>query len=337
MRKFMLILIIQLAIVACNRENVNALLVSQIIADESSLFYKFNRISGHLASLAFDKNDNLYVADVGNNVILKISSNGSIEHYAGNGLYAHVDGYKNTASFLGPQGLCFDDADNLYVTETNYIRKITFEGTVSTIAGSPVSGNLPNQKYRDGLALYSRFSNVAFIAIDSTNNLYVTDSDNSCIRKIFKTGLVSTLAGDNQVGYKNGPSNTSRFNYPTGISIGKENKIYVSDWNNNSIRKIYNNVVDTYAGNGDSGFQDGYGKTAKFTSPGGLASDEDETLYIIDVGNQSIRRISRDGRVSKLNLDTNGLVFSSTSGIIVHKQFLYVTTTNSILKIPLLK
>ena len=99
---------------------------------------------------------------------------------------------RRAASFKSPQGIAVDQADNIYVadTENHIIRKITPAGVVSTIAGAAgVSGSA------DGDGSEARFLRPTGIATDSAGNVYVADNGNSTVRKITPAGMVSTVMG----------------------------------------------------------------------------------------------------------------------------------------------
>jgi DNA-binding beta-propeller fold protein YncE len=130
--------------------------------------------------------------------------------------------------------------------------------------------------------------------------MYVADTDNHSIRLITaSTKVVSTFAGTGIAGYSNAPVNAaapsrllSTFNRPFGVALDGSGNLYVSDSNNNVIRKIskINDAVTTYAGDGDRGLTDGPAISAEFRAPRGLTV-RSSFLYVADTGNHSIRRI----------------------------------------------
>lgn len=180
---------------------------------------------------------NLYVADTGNSTIRKIAiSSGTVTTLAGTpGVYGSTDGIGAAASFGGPYGIA-TDGTNLYVSDSNNhtIRKIVISsGAVSTFAGtSGVLGAL------DGIGTSATFNWPNSITTDGTY-LYVTDTNNSTIRKIaISGGVVTTLAGTaGNFGSNDDSGTTASFNRPIGITTNGTD-LYVSDTSNNSIRKI---------------------------------------------------------------------------------------------------
>ncbi|MEK6839798.1 MAG: hypothetical protein AABX72_02575, partial [Nanoarchaeota archaeon] len=141
------------------------------------------------------------------------------------------------------------------------------------------------------------FSNPLRSAVDSSGNVYVADSGNHRIRKIYPNGMVITIAGSTS-GSTDGPASTAKFNLPSDVEWSSTNKLYVVDLLNNRIRVIDLNLpttdanfVTTLAGS-TMGFADGIGSAAKFWSPSGATLDLAGTkLYVADGGNNRIREI----------------------------------------------
>ena len=106
------------------------------------------------------------------------------------------------------------------------------------------------------------------VAVDGAGNVYVADRVNHRIRKITTSGVVSTLAGSGTSGYTDGTGTSAKFNYPYGVAVDGAGNVYVADRSNHRIRKITTSgVVSTLAGSGTSGYTDGTGTSAKFSSP----------------------------------------------------------------------
>src|SRR5437667_376878 len=144
--------------------------------------------------VALDSATNLYVADTQNQVIRRITPAGVVTTIAGRvGNHGNVDGVgMGAAQFNSPIGLSADSAGNLYVGDmlNRTIRQITPGGVVTTLAGSPGL-----QGTNDGVGTAARFNQPVSVAVDSSNNVYVSDSGGETIRKIDVNGVVTTLAG----------------------------------------------------------------------------------------------------------------------------------------------
>jgi uncharacterized protein (TIGR03437 family) len=180
-----------------------------------------------------DANGNFYVSDNTNQRIRKIAPNGDVSTLAGSGTAGYADGTGTAAQFRTPYGLAVDAGGNVYVAEqgNHCIRKITPDGVVTTLAGSPgVAG------FADGAGATALFSSPSEMVIDAQGNLYVVDYGNHRIRRISPEGKVITWAGSGQDGFLDGAGSEAMFSYPRGIAIDAAGALYVTS--QNRIRKI---------------------------------------------------------------------------------------------------
>jgi hypothetical protein len=233
--------------------------------------------------------------------VINSSSNISIKKLtvttiAGSGTQGYSDGTGTGASFNGPWGIAGDGNGNYYVVDTynNRIRKVTAAGVVTTVSGTNYQGNT------DGPVATATFGAPFGIAIDSHGNLFVTTLWNN-IREITPAGIVSTFAGNplGTPGSADGTGTAARFNAPLGITIDANDNIFVADAQNRAIRKITPaGVVTTFAGSGTSGSADGTGTTASFNEPYGLGKDVNGNIYVVDPGNNNIRKITQAAAVT---------------------------------------
>eukprot|EP00397_Hematodinium_sp_SG-2012_P026793 GEMP01028112.1.p1 GENE.GEMP01028112.1~~GEMP01028112.1.p1 ORF type:complete len:459 (+),score=93.00 GEMP01028112.1:134-1378(+) len=140
-----------------------------------------------------------------------------------------------------------------------------------------------------------------YIATGSFDDLYISDESNHVVRQIGWGGRSTTIAGSGAPGYKDGYRAEAKFNKPKGIAVSPGGTVYVSDWGNDAVRRISpEGRVDTLAGRGTPGFDDGTGREARFSDPHGCAIGPDGSVYVCDFGNHSIRRISPGGTVSTI-------------------------------------
>jgi sugar lactone lactonase YvrE len=266
--------------------------------------------------IASDKSGNLYVVDTGTNTVRQITPGAVVTTLAGMpGVVGNADGAGASARFASPNGIAVGDDGVIYIADTgnNVIRKIGSDGIVRTLAGGHGGKS-------DGLGNASGFAFPTSLVVGSLGIIYVTDTSNHTIRRIDRDGLVTTLAGEPGVsGSNDGSGASAHFNRPSGITISVDGNLYVSDTFNNTIRKVTpTGVVTTLAGMaGTPGSTDGTAFQARFWAPYGLAADAVGNLYVADVVNGSIRRISLAGEVSTLArglLGALGLTFDRTSG-----------------------
>ncbi|WP_025664652.1 NHL repeat-containing protein [Aquimarina megaterium] len=179
-------------------------------------------------------NGDLYVADTGNHSIRYINTAGVVYTHAGTGASGLVNGNTTTAQFNEPIDVVIGLSTNLYIADASnhVIRQITDTGSVLTLAGS-------SQGYADGAGATAQFSSPYGVTRDTSGNIYVADKDNHRIRKITPAGVVSTYAGSGTMGFANGNANVAQFNEPINLCIDGSGTIYVTDYQNDYIRKIF--------------------------------------------------------------------------------------------------
>ena len=147
------------------------------------------------------------------------------------------------------------------------------------------------------------FNNLAGITADGQGNLYVADQDNQTIRKIDSNNNVTTIAGQVGVeGSADGQGTNASFYYPSGITSDGQGNLYVTDQDNQTIRKIdSNNNVTTIAGQvGNTGSANGQGTNATFSGPNGITADGQGNLYVVDQDNSTIRKIDSNNNVTTI-------------------------------------
>ena len=268
-------------------------------ADGTGSAARFNNPVG----VAVDSAGSVYVADVLNHTIRKITSAGVVSMFAGlAGSSGSADGTGSAARFYEPGGVAVDNSTGtFYVADTSNhtIRKITPAGAVTTFAGlAGASGST------DGTGSAARFNTPVALAFDNgTGTIYVADTGNSTIRKVTSAGVVTTLAGAaGNIGSTDGTGSAARFYQPYGIAVDPAGVIYVADTGNSTIRKVTSaGAVTTLAGEaGSTGSTDGTGSAARFDSPLGVAADSTGLVCVADTDNSTIRRVTPGGTVTTL-------------------------------------
>lgn len=240
--------------------------------------------------LAIDASGNIYVADPGNEVIRKITADGTVTTFAGTGVAGADNGPVATATFKEPAGLAFDAAGNLYVADfgNKMIRKITTSGVVSTLAGSGAIG------YDNGTGSLASFTSPTRLVVDASGNIYV--SDLSLVRKITPDGIVISFAGNAPPsGYStraDGKGAGAGIVVAGGISIDSNGVIYLGD--QEVVRAIKGDgTVTTIAGGGTGNTTDGAASKASFGALTGLVVNKAGTeMYVADTRTSLIRQIA---------------------------------------------
>jgi sugar lactone lactonase YvrE len=242
------------------------------------------------AGQAFDSQGNLYVADFGNNVIRKITPAGVVSTYAGTGQAGYQNGASTSASlksstdslaiFNNPQGVAVDAAGNVFVADrgNNVIREVMPNGRTKTIAGNPIKG------FIDATDELAFFNNPTGVAVDSKDNVYVTDQGNSALRVISSAGVVTTLLGN--------PTDPNLLGFPSAITADSQGNVYFTDEDGRVFEfttgKVLYNIAGIY---NVPGITNGLGTVATFNYPQGIAIDASGNIYVADQYNNCIRKI----------------------------------------------
>ncbi len=253
-------------------------------------------------AVAVDTAGNIYVADTQNQTVREIGPGNAVTTLAGTaGTIGGANGTGTGATFSALSGIAVDTAGNVYVADSgNYdIRKITptVVGGVTSYVVTTLAGSYPGG-YVNGAGGVAKFGQISGLAIDAAGNLYTCDLTNQAIRAITPAGQVSTVAGTQGVaGHADGPGASASFNQPYGIAADSVGNLYVADSGNNLIRAITPaGQVSTLAGTAlVSGYGDGTGTAAQFSSPRGVAVDSTGTVYVADTNNSGIRSVSPGG------------------------------------------
>jgi sugar lactone lactonase YvrE len=213
-----------------------------------------------------------------------------------------VDGRPATQATICPQGVAVGPDGSLYIAENWFIRRVSPDGIITTVAGNGWWGYSGD----GGPATQAVLSYPRGVAVGPDGSLYIADSGNHHIRRVGPDGIISTVAGDpiySHNGYSGdgGPATEALLNYPTGITLSPDGSLYFADTINNRIRRVSPaGIITTVAGNGVAGYggDGGPATQAALNYPWGVAVGPDGSLYIADSQNQSIRRVGPDGIIT---------------------------------------
>jgi trimeric autotransporter adhesin len=252
--------------------------------------------------VAVDDSGNVYVADLLNNRIRKITAaTGIITTVAGNGTAGHSgDGGPATAAEIDePSGVCVDTAFNIYIADyqSNKVRKVNKRtGIITTIAGTGGNGyNGDNIQ-----ATSAELSNDEDIAVDDSGNVYIMDTGNYRIRKVSKTtGIITTLAGNGVNSYSGdgGPATAAEMGHAELLVSDAIGNIYFGDEDNDRVRYINKStgIITTVCGNGTASFsgEGGPATAAEISGPEGTTLDAAGNLYFADIGDNHALTVNK--------------------------------------------
>ena len=195
-------------------------------------------ITNPAGDIIFSDNSNVRMINTAG-IITRIAGNGT-ETYSGDG------GPATAAGLMKPKGLAIDKAGNIYVADydNNRVRKINKAGIITTFAGNgymsePGFGAF----YGDGgPATDASLSGPTAIAVDVAGNVFISDCNNHCVREVYTSGIINTIAGTgvNDYGGDNGPAKKAKFLSTAGLTIDANGNLYICDPVNNRIRIVTN-------------------------------------------------------------------------------------------------
>lgn len=255
--------------------------------------------------IARDKSGNLYITnhDHTNHHIRKIDAAGIYTIFAGAGPGGYSgDGGPATAALMDdPLGMCADKYGNIYVAEeiNSVIRKINTSGIITTVAGN----GTPGYGGDGGPATAAQLNSPQSVKVDTAGNIYITDRGNYVVRKVNTSGIITTFAGNNTVGYSGdgGPATAAQMEWPADVAIDSAGNIFISDYTHHVIRKVgKNDTITTAVGLPSGGFAgDGGPATAsRLWAPWGIEFDSSWNLLIVDTRNNRIRKVTPSGIIS---------------------------------------
>jgi uncharacterized protein (TIGR03437 family) len=233
--------------------------------------------------VAVDGQGNWYVADTANNRIRKVQPGGNLLTIAGNGnaSYFGDGGPATKASVNQPEGVAVDAAGNVYIADTldNAVRKVTPDGTISTLAGT----GTPGYSGDGGPAKQARMKLPRAVTVDAGGNVYVADTGNNQIRRIDAQGTITTVDTEGAL------------NDPRGVAVDRAGNLYVADTGNRRVRRVSAGVpLTTVAGNGSCCYSGdgGLAVDAQLNQPWGVAVDASGNIFVADAGNSAVRMLS---------------------------------------------
>lgn len=211
------------------------------------------------------------------------------------------------AGLSSPAGIAVDNSGNVFIADTvNYrVRRVSPQGVITTVAGNGTNGFGGD----GGSATSAQLSFIyagnytSGVAVDADGNLFIADSANNRVRRVTPQGIITTVAGDGSGGFggDGGQATSAQLSYPSAIAADASGNLFISDYYNDRIRKVTpQGIISTVAGDGTRGFggDGGPATSAALYAPLGLALDPSGNLFIADMGNNRIRKVTPQGAIS---------------------------------------
>ena len=243
--------------------------------------------------------------------------------FAGNGYaaFAGDGGQATSAELSSPYGITIDASGNIYIADTqnNCIRKVSTDGIITTVAG--IGGGSGAYSGDGGQATAAMLSSPYNVTFDVAGNMYIADAGNMVVRMVNTAGIITTIAGNGTLGYSGdgGLATGAKLYEPRAITVDASGTIYIADGYNNRIRRIKNDTITTYAGDGTSGYSgDGGAATAAQVWGNGLAIDAVGNLYIAE--GMDVRMVNTAGIITTF-AGTGVQGFSGDGGQATSAQF----------------
>ncbi len=289
-------------------------------------------------NVVLDDSGNIFVSDADNHRIRKIFPNGTIFTIAGSGATGPLNGGFGgdggpaiNAQLHTPRGILVETSGEIIFCDANNhrIRKLFTNGTIATIAGtsSGLSGD-------GAAAINASLQFPCGIFKDYFGNLFIADTFNNRIRKVFTNGTITTIAGSGPTGpYSgsfsgdNGLATTATLDTPLSVIVDSIGNVLIADSLNHRIRKIWTNgTIVTIAGsglggiiNGDYGGDGGLATNALMNVISSLWMDIQGNIIFSDSINSRIRRVSTLGIITTLAGDGRA-EFTGDGGLAIHSR-----------------
>ena len=280
-------------------------------------------------SMVFGPDGAFYFTDGANMQVDRLDAAGHVTVVAGRGplapVYTKDHGWTEDATwtgdggpavdaqFSGPGPIAFDGQGNLYISDhgNDVIRKVDTSGIITTVAGVGPSDPFVKGPWVPGIqpkggdggpATQAVLESPVGITFDAQGNLYIADRDHDAIRKVDKSGIMTTVAGTGQRGYSGdgGPATKAKLNGPLGVVFDAAGDMYIADENNSRVRKVdTNGIITTVGGTGDLGCggNGGLATAAQMQNAASLAVGPDGSLYVTEGECNAVRKITPNGTI----------------------------------------
>ena len=253
--------------------------------------------------VAVDADGNVYIADTGNDRIMKVAPGGAMTLVAGGGATSPlVPGLATDAMLDGPRGVAVDADGNVYIADSgnDLIEKVALDGMLSVVAGGGATSPLDS-----GPATQMQLSDPGGVAVDGQGNVYIADTGNNLVEEVdAASGNLYVLAGGGTMSPQAAQASTTwndhfglglqiQLNGPQGIAVDSSGVIYIADTGNNVIEKVTCGIFSVIAGGGATApSTNGPATSARLNAPRGVAVSPSGVVHIADTGNNVVERIA---------------------------------------------
>lgn len=264
---------------------------------------------GSPTSIALDGAGNVFITDLYSNRVYKVAAAGNVAVVAGNGARGGISngdgGPAITAKLTYPTGVAVDTFGNIFIADRTYCRVREVSATAGNI--STVAGTGTCFYFGDGVpAISAALNDPSGVAVDSSGNLFIADSNNCLIREVSgSTGVISTVAGTppDSTGLLHcgntgdgGPAISAKVGFVNGLAVDGSGNIFIADPSSCVVRKISasTGIISSVAGTGTCGYSGdgGLATSATVNAPYGVVVDRSENVFIADTSNCVIRKVS---------------------------------------------
>lgn len=202
---------------------------------------------------------------------------------------------------LAPLHLFMGTDGSVYVSslDTDIVHRISKDGTVTPIAGNGTAGFSGD----GGPATSAELNGPGTAVVDKNGNIYIPDTANNRVRKITPNGVITTVVGNGTAGFAGdgGPATQAEINSVEGMAVGPDGSLYLADYTNERIRKVTpDGIITTIAGTGTKGYTGTPTPaiSAQISDPNSIVIADDGTIYIGNLGSDSVQKIDKNGILS---------------------------------------
>lgn len=244
---------------------------------------------GRPRGMALDRNRNLYVAATWGGYVRRISPNGLVSNFAGGSAtgFAGDNGPAASARLNAPASVAIDRDDNVYIADSanNRIRRVTPNGNINTFAGAGTRGFAGD----GGPAFSAQLSAPLGVAVDAQGNVFIADTGNHRVRRVDRSGNISTVAGTGEPG-----TGAAQLWLPSGLAFDAAGNLLIAMQGGGQLRALMRDgSLTVVAGTGSSGFSGDGGRAdgAQLAGMNGITVGPDGSIFVVDTNNERVRKL----------------------------------------------